>query len=251
MSTFEEFEKQKDERISSYNSNTKGLEIGRQFTMESCYNGYTYNFSWMGLPIIQFPQDIVIMQEIIFKIKPDCIIETGVARGGSLVFYASLLELLGNGKVIGVDIDIRDHNRKVIEEHQMSKRIKLIQGSSTSEEVILKIKDEIKDAKNILVCLDSKHTHDHVLEELNAYKNFVSPDSYLIVFDTTIETFDEDVANDLESKYHFKPWGKGSNPHTAIMEFLSSNSNFKIEDKWHKKAMITNFWDGVLKKNSQ
>ncbi len=202
----------------------------------------------MGLPIIQFPQDIVIMQEMIFKIKPDLIIETGVARGGSLIFYSSMLELIGKGNVVGIDIEIRKHNREAIEAHPMSKRIKLIEGSSISEDIINQVKEEVQDKKIVMVCLDSKHTHDHVLEELKLYSQFVTKDSYLIVFDTTVETFDKSIVDELAKNYRFQPWGKGSNPHSAVTEFLKHDSNFVIEDSWYKKAMITNCWDGVLLK---
>ncbi len=248
MSPTQQFENEKAERIASYNQSTRGMESGRQFTMDSCFNGYTYNFSWMGLPIIQFPQDIVMMQEIIFNLKPDLIIETGVARGGSLVFYASILELLGKGKVIGVDIEIRKHNREAIEQHPMSKRIELIEGSSTLPSVVEQVAAHTANAKTILVCLDSKHTHDHVLEELNAYHSFVTSGSYLVVFDTTVEIFDKEIVDVLAPQYIFKPWGLGSNPHSAIQEFLKSNTDFTIDDQWHKKAMITNCWEGVLKR---
>ena len=248
MDPIQEFEKEKQERIASYDASTKGVELGRQFTMESCFNGYTYNFSWMGLPIIQFPQDIVMMQEILFNIKPDVIIETGVARGGSLVFYASIMEMLGKGKVVGVDIEIRPHNRQAIENHPMFKRIELIEGSSILPSVIEQVAAHTVGAETVLVCLDSKHTHDHVLDELRAYRQFVTPGSYLVVFDTTVENFDTAVVEKLAPEYRFKPWGKGSNPHSAVKTFLQEDTSFTIDDQWHKKTMITNCWEGVLKK---
>jgi cephalosporin hydroxylase len=249
MNQVQQFENEKEQRIAGYTPDTIGVETGRKFTMDSCFNGYTYNFSWMGLPIIQFPQDIVMMQEILYSYQPDVLIETGVARGGSLVFYASIMELIGKGKVVGVDIEIRPHNREAIENHSMSKRIHLVEGSSTAPEVIKSVQVIVGDAKKVIVCLDSKHTHDHVLEELRLYKNFVSSGSYLVVFDTTVENFDADVVEKLAPDYRFKPWGKGSNPHSAIQVFLGEEKNFHIEDKWHKKTMITNCWEGVLRKD--
>lgn len=243
-----QFEEEKRKRIAGYNESSKGMQIGKMFNIESCYNGYTYNFSWMGLPIIQYPQDIVMMQEIIFQLKPDLIIETGIARGGSLVFYASMLELLGKGEVIGIDIEIREHNLIALKNHPLFKRIKLVEGSSADASVIQKVEELSKDAKTIMVCLDSKHTHDHVLDELNAYHSFVTKNSYMVVFDTTVETFDKETIDKLAPDYRFKPWGKGSNPHSATMEFLKNHPEFEIDEQWHKKTMITNCWDGVLKK---
>lgn len=244
----EQFEEEKRKRIADYNESSKGMQIGKMFNIESSFNGYTYNFSWMGLPIIQYPQDIVMMQEIIFQLKPDLIIETGIARGGSLVFYASMLELLGKGEVIGIDIEIREHNLNALKNHPLFKRIKLVEGSSADASVIQKVEELSKDAKTIMVCLDSKHTHDHVLDELNAYYSFVTTNSYMVVFDTTVETFDKETVDKLAPDYRFKPWGKGSNPHSATMEFLKNHPEFEIDKQWNKKNMITNCWDGVLKR---
>lgn len=248
MEIMQRFNKEKEERIASYTKSTRGIQIGKEFNIESCQNGYTYNFSWMGLPIIQYPQDMVMMQELIFEVKPDLIIETGIAHGGSLVFYASMLELLGQGQVVGVDIEIREHNRKAIENHKMFNRINLIEGSSSDSSTIEEVSKLIGDAKTIMVCLDSKHTHEHVLDELNAYCKFVTKDSYLVVFDTTVETFDKEIVDEMKKNYRFKPWGKGSNPRSAISEFLKGNNEFEIQEKWHQKTMITNCWEGVLKK---
>jgi len=130
----------------------------------------------------------------------------------------------------------------------MFKRITMIEGSSIKQSTIDKVKNNIGDAKTIMVCLDSKHTHQHVLDELKAYSQFVTLDSYLVVFDTTVETFDKEIVDEMEKNYRFTPWGKGSNPHSAISEFMSDNNEFEIQEKWHKKTMITNCWDGVLKK---
>jgi len=244
----EQFEDEKIRRIAEYNEETKGIQLARQFIIESCNISYTYNFNWFGLPIIQFPQDIVMMQEIIFETKPDLIIETGVARGGSLVFYASMLEFLGRGKVIGIDIEIREYNLQALKNHNLYKRIELIEGSSISPGIIEQVKEFARKSKVVLVCLDSKHTHEHVLAELNGYHSLVTKNSYLVVFDSTVETFDEETVKKLAMNYRYTPWGKGSNPRSAIASFLKDHPEFVIEDQWHKKTMITNCWEGVLKK---
>jgi len=248
MNQIEKFEQEKKTRIESYKSDLKAQNLAKKFVIQSCYNQYTYNFSWMGLPIIQFPQDMVILQELIWKQKPDLIIETGVAHGGSLVFYASLMELIGNGRIVGIDIEIRKHNREAIEKHPMAHRIKLIEGSSIHKSTIKEVESEVNNAKKILVFLDSKHTHNHVLSELKLYHSFVSMEDYLVVFDTTAQILDEDTLKDLSKSYRFKPWGKNSNPHSAITEFMKDNTNFEIEDYWHNKTMITNCFEGFLKK---
>ncbi|MDR3000511.1 MAG: cephalosporin hydroxylase family protein [Fibromonadaceae bacterium] len=203
---------------------------------------YSYNFQWMGRPIIQLPQDILMMQELIWEIKPDLIIETGVARGGSLVFYASMLELIGErGCVIGIDIDIREHNRREIEKHPMFKNIHLIEGSSISNEVLSQVNDYIKlnNCKKILVALDSNHTHSHVLEELRFYSPFVKKDSYIVVFDTVIE--------DVQLDFPDRPWGKGNNPKTAVWEFLKENDRFEIDERIDAKLLISVAPSGYLR----
>jgi cephalosporin hydroxylase len=203
---------------------------------------YSYNFTWLGRPIIQFPQDILAMQEIIWQVKPDLIIETGIAHGGSLIFYASMLELIGDhGQVLGIDIDIRDHNRVEIEKHPMFKRIRMIQGSSVDGEVIRQAYEFAKRKNSVLVALDSNHTHEHVLKELNLYSPLVSKGSYLVVFDTVIEDMPEDFFPD-------RPWGKGNNPKTAVWEFLRSNDRFVIDKEIENKLLITVAPDGYLKR---
>jgi cephalosporin hydroxylase len=201
---------------------------------------YLYHFRWLGLPIIQFPSDVLALQEIIWKLKPDIIIETGIARGGSLIFHASILELIGKGNIIGVDIEIRPHNRSAIEKHPLFKRIKLFEGSSTDQKIVNKIKNLVKNKKSVLVILDSNHTHEHVLKELELYSPFVKKNSYLIVFDTILEY--------LPKKAHAnRPWGKGNNPKTAVFEFLKKNKRFKIDYDIPKKLSITSSPDGFLK----
>ncbi len=202
---------------------------------------YTYNFDWLGLPIIQFPQDMIAIQEVIWKTKPDIIIETGVARGGSLMLSASILHLInGNGKVIGIDIDIRQHNREAIEAHPLAHRIDLIQGSSIDESVISQVKKKINKNQRVMVILDSNHTHEHVLEELKLYSPLVTKECYCVVMDTAIEDMPDDYFPD-------RPWGKGDNPKTAVHEFLKKNDRFVIDEDIHNKLLITVAPDGYLK----
>jgi len=216
-------------------------EAAANFMIESINSRYSYNFSWMGRPIIQYPQDMLAMQEIIWLVKPDLIIETGIAHGGSLIYYASLLELIGNGEIVGIDIDIREHNRKEIEAHPMFKRIKMIQGSSISDEVISKVEVLVQGKFNILVTLDSNHTHDHVLEELKLYSRYVSKGSYLVVFDTIVEDLPDESIKD-------RPWHAGNNPKTAVYSFLKNHDEFEIDRQINNKLLISVAPDGYLKR---
>jgi len=201
---------------------------------------YSYNFSWLGRPIIQLPQDIIAMQEIICYVKPDLIIETGIAHGGSLIFYASIIEMIsGDGHVLGIDIDIREHNRKEIEKHSMYKRITMIEGSSIDEKIVKKVYDFAKHKKNILLCLDSLHTHNHVLKELKFYSPLVKKGSYIVVFDTAIEDMPDNT-------FKNRPWGKGNNPKTAVRKFIQNNERFIIDNHIAKKLLISSAPDGFL-----
>lgn len=192
MNCWEHFREQREKDINKMAKDQRTRELGLLFIKDTAKYKYSYNFTWLGSPIIQFPQDIVAMQEIIWQVKPDLIIETGIAHGGSLIFYASILDLCGgNGKVVGIDIDIREHNRVEIEKHPMFKRITMIQGSSTDERIAQQVYDLAKDKKQILVALDSSHTHDHVLRELQLYSTLVTRGSYIVVFDTAIEDMPE------------------------------------------------------------
>ena len=236
----EEFEQRNKKFINSMNKNKSLLKKSKDWIDNVFDYEYVYHFRWLGRPIIQFPQDMVALQELIWKIKPDFIIESGIARGGSLIFYASILELLNHGKIIGIDIDIRKHNRIEIENHPLFKRIKLIEGSSIDDSVIHKIKKIIKDKKKIMILLDSHHTEQHVLEELEKYSPFVRSGSYVVVFDTIIEDM---------KKHHSKnrPWNHGNNPKTAVSKFLKKNKRFKIDKEIQKKLLITSCPDGYLK----
>jgi cephalosporin hydroxylase len=202
---------------------------------------YSHHFTWMGLPIIQFPQDIVAIQEIIFRVKPDLIIETGIARGGSLVFYASMLELLGGDRIVcGIDLDIRAHNRVAIESHRMARRIRLIEGSSTGAAAALQATSMTRGRNMVMVVLDSHHTHDHVLRELELYSPLVTRGSYLIVLDTIIEDMPVGYFQD-------RPWDVGDNPKTAVREFLQSSRRFEVDNEMDAKLLISVAPGGYLR----
>jgi cephalosporin hydroxylase len=194
----------------------------------------------MGRPIIQYPQDMIAMQELIWDIKPDLIIETGIAHGGSLIYYASIMELIGKGEIIGIDIDIREHNKKEIEAHPMFKRIKMIQGSAIDPEIVAKAANYIKPGMTVMVCLDSNHTHDHVLEELKLYAPLVTLGSYCVVFDTIVE--------DMPKGMYDRPWDIGNNPKTAVFEYLKTDDSFEINTQIDNKLLISVAPSGYLKK---
>lgn len=214
---------------------------------DTAKHNYSYNFSWMGRPIIQYPQDMIAMQELIWSLQPDLIIETGIAHGGSLIFWASLLELNAvsggpqGAEVLGVDIDIRVHNRQAIEAHPMAKRISMIQGSSIEKSVIDEVKAKAIDKQCVLVCLDSNHTHEHVLAELEAYAPLVSIGSYCVVFDTIVQDMPADM-------FPNRPWGPGNNPKTAVFEYLKTHGEFEIDKKIDHKLLISVAPDGYLKR---
>jgi cephalosporin hydroxylase len=243
MNEIEKFQAEVASNIQSLSADTDVQALSRIWLREITPHKYTYNFTWLGRPLIQLPQDMLAVQEIVWRVKPDLIIETGIAHGGSLIYSASLLELLGgNGRVLGIDIDIRAHNRQAIEQHPMSKRIDMIQGSSIDPATLEKVRGYATGKKNILVMLDSNHTHEHVLKELQMFSPLVTAGSYLIVFDTLIEDlpasfFDQSV----------RPWGKGNNPKTAVHEFLKSTDRFAIDADIHNKLLITVAPDGYLK----
>ena len=229
INPIETFKKERQERIDSNGKNNKLKLAARHFNIESNSSKYSYNFSWLGRPIIQYPQDMIAMQEIIWEIKPDLIIETGIAHGGSLIYYSSLLELIGKGEVLGIDIDIRSHNKAEIIEHPMYKRINMIEGSSLNLSIIERVQEFAKGKKTVLVCLDSNHTEHHVLMEMRLYSPFVTVGSYLVVFDTIVEDLPEDYFKEK------RPWGIGNNPKTAVMEFLKENDKFEIDSSINNK----------------
>jgi cephalosporin hydroxylase len=216
-------------------------EISRQWMSVATRTKYAYNFTWLGRPIFQLGPDLVAMQEIVWRVRPEVIVETGIARGGSLVFYASLLELVGGpGEVIGIDIDIRAHNRVEIEAHPLARRITLVEGSSVDPLVAESVKARVGRRSPVLVVLDSNHTHDHVLSELSLYSPLVTRDSYLVVFDTAIEDLPDELFAD-------RPWGRGNNPKTAVWEFLKTNERFRIDHEVESRLAITVAPDGYLR----
>lgn len=246
MTPTEQFKQECAREIRVQGDNTQLQRLTRTW-MDAANSGkYSYHFEWMGRPIIQYPQDILAMQQIIWEVKPDIIIETGIAHGGSLIFSASMLELIAactgsEGEVLGVDIEIRPHNRKTIEEHPMYKRISMIEGSSIAPEVIAQVREKAKGKKCILVCLDSNHTHDHVIAELDAYAPLTSVGSYCVVFDTVIEDMPEGFFPD-------RPWGPGNNPKTAVFQYLKNHPEFEINKSIDHKLLITVAPDGYLKR---
>lgn len=235
------FYREAQKNIHGRQNNFVVRDLSNAWIRETIPHKYSYHFTWLGRSIIQFPQDIIAMQEIIWQVKPDLIIETGIAHGGFLIFYASMLELIGgDGKALGVDIEIRDHNQEEIENHPMFKRITMIEGSSIDEEVVRQVYKFAKQ-KTVLVALDSNHTHAHVLQELKLYSPLVTKGSYLVVFDTIIEDMPEHFFSD-------RPWGKGNNPKTAVQEFLKTNDRFVIDKEIEDKLLITASPGGYLKR---
>jgi cephalosporin hydroxylase len=230
-------------------SNIKGLRddgdvqaLSRIWIREITRHKYAYNFSWMGRPIIQLPQDMIAMQEIIWNAKPNLIIETGIAHGGSLIYYASLLQMMKiDGYVLGIDIDIRDHNRVEIDSHPMRERIVMIEGSSVATSTVEEVAKHAAGKENVMVVLDSNHTHDHVLCELQSYSPFVTTNNYLVVFDTLLE----DMPSDLVEN---RPWGKGNNPKTAVHEWLKNHPEFEIDKDIDSKLLISVAPDGYLRR---
>lgn len=254
---YENFKKECVDEIKAQGGDSNLHEITRAWMNSANKLKYSYHFESFGRPIIQYPQDMIAMQELIWQVKPDLIIETGIAHGGSLILSASMLALLDvcdaieNGalidpkiskrKVLGVDIDIRPHNHALIESHPMASRIQMIQGSSIAPEVIEQVKQVAKGYKSILVCLDSNHTHDHVLAELKAYGQLTSLDSYCVVFDSIIEDMPAEMFPD-------RPWGPGNNPKTALWEYLKTHPEFEIDKSIQHKLLITVAPDGYLKR---
>lgn len=266
-----DFKGEVQNRINANGNNEQLQKDTKAILLSSIDSMYSYNFSWLSRPIIQYPQDIVALQELIWQVKPDLIIETGIAHGGSIVMSASMLALLDycdavesgekldpaqpTRKVVGIDVDIRAHNRQAIEVHPMANRIEMIEGSSISTEIIDKVHKAASGFERILVILDSNHTHNHVLAELEAYAPLTSKDSYCVVFDTVIEDLPESFIID-------RPWGKRDNPKTAVWEYLKrlegegreagdgDKLNFEIDKSIENKLLITVAPDGYLKRVS-
>lgn len=220
--------------------NIEELEkVGLQWTKVAAESRVSYEIDWLGVPVIQTPEDLILMQELIFKVQPDFIVESGIAHGGSLIYYASLMELLNRGKVIGIDIEIRDHNRNVIEAHPLYKRIEMFECDSVSEETIQEVRKRIPKNSNVIVCLDSNHTKQHVFKELQLYQRFVRPGGYIVVFDTNTSKLAK--LGVCDKKYI------NNGPKEAIDEFLKMNDNFEI-DKNYNKLYISYSSDGYLRR---
>lgn len=244
----EEFEKEVRDRLASVPGERDMVETAAQFMSASTQPKYSYNFAWLGRPVIQYPQDIVAMQELIWAVKPDLVIETGIAHGGSLILSASMLAMLdmcdaieggetidpakSERRVLGVDIDIRSHNREAIEAHPMASRIEMIQGSSIDSNIIDQVHAIASGYDKVLVCLDSNHTHDHVLAELHAYAPLASVGSYCVVFDTIIEEFPSDM-------YPDRPWGPGNSPRSAVNDYIKQHPEFVIDTEIDNKLLIS------------
>jgi cephalosporin hydroxylase len=252
-----EFKQEIAGRIAEMMNNKPLNDLAMTFLQATTQPKYSYNYHWQDRPIIQYPQDIVAMQELIWSIKPDLIIETGIAHGGSLVFSASMLALLdmcdaieagtvidpsnSSRKVLGIDIDIRAHNLAAIQDHPMASRIEMIEGSSIDPDIFAKVKKAAEGYQRVLVCLDSNHTHDHVRSELELYAPLTSVGSYCVVFDTLIEDMPAD-------EYPDRSWGPGNNPKTAVWDYLKTHSEFEIDKSIPAKLLITVAHDGFLKR---
>ncbi|CDN51230.1 cephalosporin hydroxylase family protein [Neorhizobium galegae] len=252
-----DFTKEVEARVAAVPGNKELTDSAAQFMRTSIASQYSYNYFWLGRPIIQYPQDMVAMQELIWTVKPDLIIETGIAHGGSLILSASMLALLElseaaekgevvdpakpKRKVLGIDIDIRPHNKAAIEAHPMASRIEMIQGSSIAPEIMDQVRKVAAGYSRILISLDSNHTHEHVLEELKLYAPLTSVGSYCVVFDTVVEDLPKELAGD-------RPWGPGDNPKTAVFEYLKTHPEFEIDKSVENKLLITVAPDGFLKR---
>lgn len=260
MDPVKQFALEREQIRQSLGASREGAQLTRSWMNFAHEGKYSYQFDWMGRPIIQYPQDIVAMQELIWSVKPDLIIETGIAHGGSLIFSASMLALLdmteaieagdstlnlraSRRKVIGIDIDIRAHNRAAIETHPLSSRIEMIQGSSIAPETIDQVKAAASGYQRVMVCLDSNHTHDHALAELVAYAPLTSVGSYCVVFDTVVEDMPAEMFPD-------RPWGPGNNPKTAVWEYLKSHPEFVVDKALDDKLQISVAPEGFLKRVS-
>lgn len=253
----EQFKIERRDRIKQYATDGEFNSRSSAWISKSIEEKYVYNFDWLGRPIIQYPQDMAAVQELVWTVKPDLIIETGIAHGGSLMLSASMLALLDvcdaahdgksldprnpKRKVLGVDIDIRSHNRVAIETHPLAHYIEMIQGSSIAEDTISQIRERAAKAKTVMIFLDSNHTHDHVLAELEAYAPLVHPGSYCVVFDTFVEQLPKSAFPD-------RPWGPGDNPMTAVRAFLSSHPEFAVDEMIDRKLQITAAPGGYLRR---
>ena len=245
------------------------IGFSRVWVRESIRHGYPYNFTWLGRPVVQVPQDLYAIQELIWSCRPDLVLETGIAHGGSLVTSASMLALLdycdavekgtvldphaSKRKVVGIDIDIRSHTRAAIDTHPLRHKIHLLEGSSVDTKIEDEVAQHVEGYENVMVFLDSNHTHEHVLQELELYAPYVSKGSYCVVWDTGIEDAPEGFTSD-------RPWGKGNSPKTAVWEYRKRLANegriardggqlaFEIDRYIENKIVITASPDGFLRR---
>jgi cephalosporin hydroxylase len=257
MTPEQQFSAERAERLTAYAQDTAFQDLSRQWLQTSMDKKYVYNYDWLGRPIIQYPQDMVAIQELVWTVRPDLIIETGIAHGGSLILSASMLAMLdmcdaiesgstidprqSQRKVIGIDIDIREHNRAAIQAHPMASRIQMVQGSSIAPDVVAQVREAAQGYQKVMVFLDSMHTHDHVLGELDAYAPLVSPGSYCVVFDTFVEDMPPQFFAD-------RPWDVGNNPKTATRQWLASHPDFTVDRSMESRLMVTVAPEGFLQR---
>jgi cephalosporin hydroxylase len=225
----------------SANPHQRLNEIADEFMVLSCKTRYSYNFTWLGRPVIQYPQDLIALQEIIWTDRPQLIVETGVAHGGATIFYASILELLGgSGTVLGIDVEIKPHNREAIESHPLARRIVLMEGDSTDQRVAAAVREKATQCDRVLVVLDSNHTYRHVLTEMELYSPLVRRGGHLVVLDTIVEKLPEEVIGE-------RPWGRGNNPMTAVQEFLKQSDRFVVDNELEQTLLISVAPSGYLR----
>ena len=255
MNPEEQFAQERLQRLDEYSEDARLKSLAHDWVFHSMQQKYLYNFDWLGRPIIQYPEDMVAIQELIWKVKPTLVIETGIAHGGSLMLSASMLAMLDyceaveagtsldprktRRRVVGIDIDIRSHNRSAIEAHPLSGLISMVEGSSVNQNVIDEVHQLAAGHETVMVFMDSNHTHEHVLAELNAYAQLVTKGSYCVVFDTFVE--------DMPPKYFpDRPWDKGDSPKTAVHEYLKSHTEFEVDKTIDSKLLISVAPDGYL-----
>jgi cephalosporin hydroxylase len=235
------FREQREREIARMGRDEGLRELSREWIERAAPYRYSYNFTWMGRPVIQFPQDLIALQEIFFRVRPRAIVETGVAHGGSLAFFASLLELLGGERLaVGVEIDLREENRKELAAHPLWPRMRVVEGSSTDVDVVAQVSELVEELAPVMVVLDSNHAHEHVLRELELYSPLVEPGSYLCVMDTIVERMPPELSSG-------RPWGPGDNPATAVEAFLETNLRFEVDRELDAKLLISVAPGGYLR----